>query len=125
MSSVSTDPRSLQQGADATRPRAAVVIEAGRSDRPASRVFNRTNAERLLSVLSPIILLVIWEVAAIVGKVDTRFFPAPSDVFRAAGQLIQSGELWTNLQISLVRIAVGFVIGAVPGIVTGLLMGIL
>lgn len=34
------------------------------------------------------------------------------------------GELWTNVSISLVRIAIGFALGAVPGVVIGLLMGL-
>lgn len=124
MSSVSTDPRSLQQGADATVPRNAAVVTTGRSDRPASRWFNRSNAERLISMLSPIILLGIWELAAFAGRIDTRFFPAPSEIFVQAGKLIQNGELWDNLRISLVRIGIGFAIGAVPGVIVGLLMGL-
>ena len=89
-----------------------------------ARWLNRANVERLLSVLSPIVLLAIWELAALFGWMDTRFFPAPSEVFRAAWTMLQTGELWANLWISLVRIGVGFVVGAVPGILIGLAMGL-
>lgn len=100
----------------------AIDVEA--NDTVPSRWLNRANVERLLSVLSPIILLAIWELAAALGGIDTRFFPAPSEVFVAAWSMLQSGELWDNIWISLVRIAVGFVIGAVPGILIGLAMGL-
>ena len=92
-------------------------------DKPA-RWLTRTNLERLLSVLSPIILLAIWEAAARKDWIDRRFFPAPSEAFSAAVNMIQTGELWANVSISLVRIGVGFVIGAVPGVLIGLAMGL-
>lgn len=88
------------------------------------RWLNRANGERILSVLSPIVLLAIWEAAALFGRIDTRFFPSPSEVFRAAGAMLQTGELWADLSISLIRIGVGFLIGAVPGILIGLAMGL-
>lgn len=92
-------------------------------DRP-RRWLNQTNLERLLSVLSPLVLLAIWEAAAHYNWIDRRFFPAPSEAFDAAGTMLKSGELWENLSVSLVRIGVGFVIGAVPGILIGLAMGL-
>lgn len=93
------------------------------SDKP-GRWVNRSNGERLLSVLSPIILLAVWELSVRRDWIDSRFVPAPSEAFRAAGVMLQSGELWANLSVSLVRIGVGFVVGAVPGILIGLAMGL-
>lgn len=91
---------------------------------PASRWRTRANLDRALSVLSPVLLLALWEAAAAAGRVDTRFFPAPSTIFRAAGAMLESGELWANVSISLQRIAIGFLIGAVPGVLLGLAMGL-
>src|SRR5918996_1563377 len=75
-----------------------------------SRWRTRDNLERLLSALSPIVLLVIWEGAVALGRVDTRFFPAPSGIFAETGKMLQNGELWTHVSISLQRIAIGFAI---------------
>jgi NitT/TauT family transport system permease protein len=86
--------------------------------------IGRPMAERTLSVLSPLILLGLWEVLARVTVIDTRFFPAPSSIFGVFGQMIRSGELPTHLGISLQRIAIGFLIGAVPGVLVGLTMGL-
>lgn len=89
-----------------------------------SRWFNRTNLERGLSLTSPLLLLLLWELGAVAGWIDTRFFPSPSAIFAQAGDMIASGELWTDFSISLQRIAVGYFIGAVPGILVGLAMGL-
>jgi NitT/TauT family transport system permease protein len=97
---------------------------------PGSVRFARQNVERLLSVLSPLLLLLLWEICARVGTVDTRFFPAPSTIVQTLLQMLQPtaqyplGELWAHLAISLQRIAIGFLIGAVPGIILGLAMGL-
>jgi NitT/TauT family transport system permease protein len=79
---------------------------------------------RALSVLSPVALLAIWEAGAIVGVVDTRFFPAPTKVFGALWELVRSGEMLGHVAISLQRILIGFILGAVPGIVIGLAVGL-
>ncbi len=76
------------------------------------------------SVLSPVLLLLLWEVLAHVGVIDIRFFPAPSNIFATLGEMIRAGELWTHVSASLQRIGIGFLIGAVPGVIVGLAMGL-
>jgi ABC-type nitrate/sulfonate/bicarbonate transport system permease component len=88
------------------------------------RVAKKRSLDRALSILSPVLLLVLWEIAARAGLVDVRFFPAPSAIFENFVEILRSGELWTHLSISLVRILVGFLLGAIPGIVIGLAMGL-
>jgi NitT/TauT family transport system permease protein len=80
--------------------------------------------DRALSILSPIVLLAIWEAGAVVGLVDTRFFPAPTKIFAALWELVRSGEMLGHVAISLQRILVGFILGAVPGIALGLAVGL-
>src|SRR5678815_5560425 len=88
------------------------------------RLLSRRRVEQIVSVASPLALLLLWEVAALAGHVDTRFFPAPSAIFAEAGVMLKSGELWQHLSVSLHRIVIGFVLGAVPGIVIGLATGL-
>jgi len=78
--------------------------------------------ERLLYLLSPIGLLVLWEIAIRLGLGDRRFVPAPSDIAWRYWDMIASGELETNTLVTLWRVFAGFVIGSVPGIAVGLLM---
>jgi ABC-type nitrate/sulfonate/bicarbonate transport system permease component len=95
-----------------------------RSDTRAARRVPGVSLERALSVVSPLALIALWEVAARPHLLDTRFFPAPSSILEAMGQMIQSGELWTDLSMSLRRIAIGFLIGVVPGVAIGIVMGL-
>ncbi len=80
--------------------------------------------ERALSILSPLVLLAIWEGAALTKQIDTRFFPAPSDIFRSAWTMLQTGELLTHTSVTVGRIVIGFAIGAIPGVAIGLAMGL-
>ena len=80
--------------------------------------------DRLLSVLSPVLLVVAWEVMVRVRVLDARFFPAPSAIFVQAGKLIRSGELGDNTVASLTRLALGVLVGGVPALVLGIAMGL-
>lgn len=85
--------------------------------------LSQDSFEKLLSIASPLLLLAIWEMAAVVGWMDIRFFPAPSAIFIGLWQMLMTGELWTHISVSVTRIVIGFVAGAIPGIVIGLAMG--
>jgi len=83
----------------------------------------RERLERVVTLTSPLILLAVWEVVAVLQLVDVRFFPRPSLVVQQLVTMGASGELWQHLSVTLVRIVVGFVFGASGGVVIGLLMG--
>jgi len=93
-------------------------------EEPAPRLWTKRNVERFLSVISPIILLLFWQLGAALGWIDTRFFPSPAAIFEEAYAMILSGELWMHFSISLQRIVIGYVLGAVPGVLIGLAMGL-
>jgi NitT/TauT family transport system permease protein len=80
--------------------------------------------DRILSVASPIGLLLAWEFAARVHFIDVRFFPAPSSIILALFTIARSGELLENLTISLERLFFGFLLGGVPALILGIVMGI-
>ena len=81
-------------------------------------------SERFASVASPLLLFVLWELAARLHLIDTRFFPAPTSIIGTFKKLIVDGSLMTNTLISLERLAIGFVIGAIPGLMIGIFMGL-
>jgi len=105
------------------RPAVAALAGMEAVVRERNRRQRRERIERLVTVTSPIILLVVWEVVAILGLVDIRFFPRPSLVIGQLVTMTASGELWEHLSVTLLRIGVGFVFGATGGVVIGLLMG--
>lgn len=80
--------------------------------------------ERLLSIFSPVLLLLIWELLVRSTLLDARFFPAPTSIVGTFGQLISSGELANHVQASIGRIIVGFAMGAVPALLLGVVMGL-
>jgi ABC-type nitrate/sulfonate/bicarbonate transport system permease component len=80
--------------------------------------------DRLLGVASPLGLLLLWEVGARLGFVDTRFFPAPSSILATLWTMLRSGELWLHTSTSLVRLFWGFVLGGTPALVLGIVMGL-
>ncbi len=84
--------------------------------------WSNKSIERLLYLVSPIGLLVIWQLLLMAGIGDRRFIPAPSDIAVRFVQLAGSGELEWNTAVTLWRVVAGYVIGAVPAVAIGLLM---
>lgn len=88
------------------------------------RFVRRLRAEKVLSALSPLILLALWEGGGRVGIIDVRFFPAPSFILGTFAEIIGSGELFVHLATTLKSLLVGFLVGALAGVVIGLIMGL-
>ena len=78
--------------------------------------------DKLLYLISPILLLSLWEGLLVAGIGDRRFIPAPSDIFWVFVQVTASGELITHTLVTLYRVTCGYVLGAFPAIAVGLLM---
>ena len=78
--------------------------------------------ERLLYLISPIGLIVVWQALLMLGIGDRRFIPAPSDIAQRFVKLVASGELEWHVAITLYRVCLGFVLGTVPAVAMGLLM---
>lgn len=102
------------------KERATATPEPGRR----TRRRRSRRMEPALAVLTPIVLLAVWEGAARAGIIDVRFFPAPSDIFAQMVTLAQNGDLWSNLGASMRRLFIGFWVGLVPAIVLGVVMGL-
>jgi ABC-type nitrate/sulfonate/bicarbonate transport system permease component len=78
--------------------------------------------ERLLYLISPIGLIVLWQLLLMAGIGDRRFIPAPSDIALRYWEMLRSGELETNALVTLWRVFAGFFIGSIPAIAIGLFM---
>ncbi len=74
--------------------------------------------------LSPLLLLILWELGARSGLIPARVLAAPSTVAETAAQMIASGDLIQNLLVSLGRVVAGFTLGAVTGVVLALIAGL-
>ncbi len=80
--------------------------------------------DRIISLASPLGLLLLWEVCVHAGLVDRRFFPAPSSIVAAGWELAIAGKLHGHVGISLQRLGLGFLLGGIPALTIGILMGI-
>ena len=78
----------------------------------------------LLGFLSPVVVLILWEIAVPLGLVDGRFFPPPHSIAGTFWRMTVDGTLFTDVRVSLVRIILGFLAGAIPGLLIGLSMGL-
>ncbi|MBU2702404.1 NitT/TauT family transport system permease protein [Sporomusaceae bacterium BoRhaA] len=78
----------------------------------------------LLSILSPLSLLIIWEALARLHFIDIRLFSSPTLILKAFIPLLLSGDLLYNTYISVQRVLIGFIAGTVPGILLGISMGL-
>src|ERR1700704_3399701 len=98
-----------------------VFSRTRRGDGAVSGMSNKTQ-ERLLYFISPIGLIVLWQVLLMAGIGDRRFVPAPSDIAWRYWEMLASGELARHTPITLYRVFMGFFLGTIPGIAVGLLM---
>jgi ABC-type nitrate/sulfonate/bicarbonate transport system permease component len=80
------------------------------------------SGERILYLISPIVLLVAWQLLIMAGFGDRRFVPEPTDIAVRFWEMILSGELAQDVVVSLYRIFAGFFLGVIPAIAVGLLM---
>lgn len=63
-----------------------------------------------------------WLLAATVFQAE-HTLPTPAQTWSAAQQLAASGALWSDIEASLVRVLVGFLLGVAVAIPVGFLMG--
>ena len=104
------------------------VVEKAKDVRKASRPFSLRPSvgtiERMLNVISPVFLLLIWEICARLGLIDVRFFPAPSKIFTQLMILAENGQLWKHFSASMQRLFWGFLFGGIPALILGVTMGL-
>lgn len=77
-----------------------------------------------LSIGTPVVLVVLWQLAANYHWIDPRIFTPPTQIAHAAKQLIAKGILQSDIGYTMARLLVGYLIGAILGVVIGLLLGL-
>lgn len=77
-----------------------------------------------LAIATPIVLLLLWELATMFGVLDARLFTPPTMIAVRGWEMVVGGELWIHVFSTVARLVTGFVSGAVVGIIVGLLMGV-
>jgi NitT/TauT family transport system permease protein len=70
----------------------------------------------MYKILSPMAVLVIWEVLARYGLINTLILPPPSKIFAHFGEMILSMEILVHTGSSLGRVAFGFALAVLTAI---------
>ncbi|MGZ4160199.1 MAG: ABC transporter permease [Neobacillus sp.] len=75
-------------------------------------------------IVLPILILVVWQLVGSLLQVSNTILPTPLDILHSFQELIQSGELFGHLKISVTRALIGFILGAGLGLLFGILTGL-
>ena len=106
-------------------PTTAVTVAAAPTSASAERhVLARWLGNTLLAWPVPLVLLALWYLAARYEWVPPQVLPAPDAVLQTLDELYRSGELWSNLQVSALRVLGGFAVGLFGGLALGAAMGL-
>lgn len=89
-----------------------------------SRAVSRRLLNALVPWALPIVVIVLWQLAAQIGWLSVRILPAPVTIGKTFWRMTLSGELGSNLAISTARALTGFAIGGSIGLLLGFITGL-
>jgi sulfonate transport system permease protein len=84
----------------------------------------KRKSRQWLRILSPLALLLLWQIASVTGLVSSRALAPPSQVIASFWQLAADGSLQQHLLVSLGRVAKGMVFAIAIGSVLALASGL-
>lgn len=79
---------------------------------------------RVIRLLSPVVLVLLWQAASSVGLLSERTLASPLQLADTAWRLTSSGELVEAIAVSARRAATGFALGALIAVVAGAIVGL-
>ncbi len=95
--------------------------EAAAARRPGNRW---KTPDFLVRLISPLAILLLWELASRAGLIPSRVIAAPSAIGGTLWGLLSSGELGYHLLVSLRRALLGLTIGIAIGTTAALITGL-
>jgi sulfonate transport system permease protein len=110
-------------------PLGAVSNEASASAAQVRKSRRRPFSKGLLRLISPAIVLIIWQLISEFGLISTQKLPPPTQVWSTAVSLVTTstpayGTLQGAMLVSLERVAGGFTVGALAGVLLALTAGL-
>jgi len=76
------------------------------------------------ALIIPLVLLIAWDVATRLELVSAQLLPPPRMLFESWLEMQRNGELRDNMEVSLLRVVLGFLLGAGVGFLLGAAMGV-
>ncbi|WP_416276891.1 ABC transporter permease [Nocardia sp. alder85J] len=89
-----------------------------------SRLRPRTAPSPWLRLISPVVVIVVWQLLSSTGILPAKLLASPSTVVTTAIDLIRDGTLPHAITVSLQRALIGFVVGAVIGVALAVVAGL-
>ena len=119
--------RAATAAPQAAAPQAAATRAA--ATRAAGKPGLRRGRRAWYRLISPLAVLVIWQVVSSSGLVSEQKLPSPSTVLHTAITLITTnsaayGTLQGAMAVSLERVAIGFVLGGSAGLILAVIAGL-
>jgi sulfonate transport system permease protein len=74
--------------------------------------------------ISPIALVVVWQMASATGLLPPDKLSSPLTVLRSGIDLVRTGELGDAFAVSITRVGLGFLFGAAIALLLGILAGL-
>ncbi|HEX3277492.1 MAG TPA: ABC transporter permease [Thermoleophilaceae bacterium] len=75
------------------------------------------------TLLSIVVLVVIWKLVIAIFDVSPFVLPQPEDVLNGVKELVNANDFWSDVRVTLTETLVGFAIALVLGIVLGTILG--
>ena len=75
------------------------------------------------TLLSIVLLVIIWKLVIAIFDVSPFVLPQPEDVLKGVKELVNSDGFWTDVRVTLTETLVGFAIALALGIILGTILG--
>ena len=86
--------------------------------------FYLNQEKKLLGTVAVVIFFTIWELVGNTFQlINPMFMSAPSLIFKAAVDLVSSGEIWNDLRISGIEFLWGYALSVAVGVPFGIMVG--
>jgi sulfonate transport system permease protein len=90
----------------------------------------RLNVQRIVDVrryrrfISPLAILVLWQIASSTGVLPATKLAAPTKILEALWSLAASGVLFQDIAVSLARVTIGLIVGVALGAALAVIAGL-
>ncbi|HEX3618057.1 MAG TPA: ABC transporter permease [Solirubrobacteraceae bacterium] len=112
--------RARDSGAVVTVTRAPAAVDVD----PTRYARRRRAVGTVLAWGTPVLLILLWQIAASSGWIDVRFFPAPATVWKAGVAAFGNGTMTSAAEATIAKLLIGYGIGVIAGVALGLLLGL-
>jgi NitT/TauT family transport system permease protein len=99
------------------------LLDAHVAGLPSPLRWYLSNERTILGVLSFGGFFVLWQIGALLGRVNTFFFSSPALILQAGLIEVQKLRFWTDVRVSAIELVIGFCSAAALGVLLGLFTG--